>query len=468
MEKKEEQPKDLEEEAALKEKSKILSIKEGSGFGVMNGFGVRYITPYALSLGASNTIIGLLSSLPALLGTLSQLHGSKIIEKIPRKKVVVISAAIQAIMWLPLIVVGILYFFFGLSSFASSILLLVVYTLTIVSGSFCTPAWNSWMKDILGENPSVYFGRRTRIITLVELICMLFAGLILEHFKKTGVFKGFIILFTIALLGRAISAYLLNKKYEPKITHTEGYYFTLFQFLKKMRHNNFGKFVIFTTLISFATAIASPFFAVYMLKDLGLNYYEFTIVSVTSILFTVIMLSFWGKFSSKYGNITVIKISGIFVGIIPLLWLLSPLVLDYNKILLVPYLILIEIFSGFWWSGLNLSTANFVYDAVTKGRMAICIAYDNITTAIGVFIGAIIGGIISSLPYSIIGLKPILFVMLLSGVVRLLVSIIMLPKLKEVRIVEKFEMNYIKTKLRIIPKYISLGVRRAGYTSQTN
>jgi MFS family permease len=202
-----------------------------------------------------------------------------------------------------------------------------------------------------------------------------------------------------------------------------------------------------------------------MLKDLGLNYYEFTIVSVTSILFTVIMLPFWGKFSSKYGNITVIKISGIFVGIIPLFWLLSPLVLDYNRAILVPYLILVEIFSGFWWSGLNLSTANFVYDAVTKGRMAICIAYDNITTAIGVFIGALIGGIISSLSYSIIGLKPILFVMLLSGVARLLVSIIMLPKLKEVRIVEKFEVSSIKRKLENIPKYISLGVRRAGYTS---
>lgn len=468
--KKEEQKKqevlnNSKEEELLKEKSKILSIKEGSGFSVMSGFGVRYITPYALALGANNTIIGLLNSLPSLLGTFSQIQSSKLIEKIPRKKIVVTSVLLQAIMWLPLIGVGILYFFFGLSSFISSILLLVFYTLTLLFGSFCSPAWSSWMKDLVGENPSEYFGRRTKILTFVELICMLFAGVILEHYKKTGVFTGFIILFMIAIAGRLISAYILNKKYEPKITHTEGYYFTLFQFLKKMGHNNFGKFVIFTTLISFATAIASPFFAVYMLKDLGLNYYEFTIVSVTSILFTVIMLPFWGKFSSKYGNITVIKISGIFVGIIPLLWLLSPLVLGYNRILLVPYLILIEIFSGFWWSGLNLSTANFVYDAVTKGRMAICIAYDNITTAIGVFIGALIGGLISSLPYHVIGLKPILFVMLLSGVARLLVSIIMLPKLKEVRIVEKFEVSSIKRKLENIPKYISLGVRRAGYTS---
>lgn len=73
-------------ESALKENSKKLSIQEGSGYGVMNGFGLRYITPYALALGASNTIIGLLSSLPPFLGTLSQIQSSKLIEKVQRKK----------------------------------------------------------------------------------------------------------------------------------------------------------------------------------------------------------------------------------------------------------------------------------------------------------------------------------------------------------------------------------------------
>ncbi|MFH1430896.1 MAG: MFS transporter [Nanoarchaeota archaeon] len=450
-------------ESELKEKSKKLSIQEGSGYGVMNGFGLRYITPYALALGASNTIIGLLSSLPPFLGTLSQIQSSKLIEKIQRKKIVVYSVALQALMWLPLIFIGILYFFFGVSSLVSSLLLLIVYSMLILAGSFCNPAWSSWMKDLAGNNPSEYFGKRTKIITLVELICMLFAGLILDHFKKTGVFKGFLILFAIAFIGRVVSAYLLNKKHEPKIIQIEGYYFSFFQFLKKMRHNNFGKFVIFTTLISFATAIASPFFAVYMLKDLGLNYYEFTLISITNIATIVIMLPLWGKFASKYGNIAVIKISGSFIAFIPILWMLSPIVLAYNSILLIPYLLLIETFSGFWWSGLNLSTANFVYDAVTKERMALCIAYDNITTAFGVFIGAIIGGVISSISFPILGLKPILFVFLLSGVLRALVAIIMLPKLKEVRNVEEFKIGAIKTKIMLIPKYMHIGIRRPGY-----
>lgn len=460
MEKEEFSKIEKEREIDFKEKSKILSIKEGAALNAMNGFGLKYITPYALAIGANNTIIGLLSSLPSLLGTLSQIKSSKIIEKIPRKKIVVGGAIIQAIMWLPLMLVGFCYFFLGVSSFISSILLLIFYTLIILSGSFPVPAWSSWMKDLTGENPSKYFGKRTRILTLVELMSMLCAGLILEHFKKTGVFTGFLILFTLAFVGRAISAYFLSKKYEPKMVPSEGYYFSFLQFLKKMKNNNFGKYVIFTTLISFATAIASPFFAVYMLKDLALSYYEFTIVLLIVPTMTIIMLPLWGRFASKYGNILTIKISGIFVGFIPLLWLFSSHISDYGKGILLFYLIIIECFSGFWWSGLNLSTTNFVYDAVTRERMAICIAYAHITTAIGVLIGTTIGGFISSWNYPILGLKPILFVFLLSGIARLIVSLVMLPKIKEVRNVDKFKMEMIKTKVMLFPKHLGLGIKR--------
>ena len=71
----------------LREKAAEISIVEGSAASVMDGFGSKYITPYALALGATNTHIGLLSALPQLLGTISQLFGSRAIEKHSRKKI---------------------------------------------------------------------------------------------------------------------------------------------------------------------------------------------------------------------------------------------------------------------------------------------------------------------------------------------------------------------------------------------
>ena len=99
-------------EEALKEEAKKISIKEGSAYGVMDGFGLKYITPFALELGAKNFHIGLLSSIPSLAGNFSQLFSSRLIEKVPRKKILFWAVFIQALMWIPLIILPIFYFKF--------------------------------------------------------------------------------------------------------------------------------------------------------------------------------------------------------------------------------------------------------------------------------------------------------------------------------------------------------------------
>src|SRR3989344_5991735 len=87
-------------EEELKAKARSISIKEGSAFCVSEGFGMRYITPYALFLGADNTFIGLLNSIPQLTGNFSQLFTIRAMKKFSRKRIASIGALFQAIMWL--------------------------------------------------------------------------------------------------------------------------------------------------------------------------------------------------------------------------------------------------------------------------------------------------------------------------------------------------------------------------------
>lgn len=454
-------------EEVLREKSKKASLKDGISYSVMDGFGLRYITPFALAMGAGNTIIGILNSLPNLLGTTSQLVSNKVVEKTTRKKLVLTGVITQAILWLPLILIALGYFFLGLSTGLAVILLVVFYSLLTVAGSFVGSAWNSWMKDLVNRDVGAYFGRRTKLVNISVLISMLLGGFILDYFKKGNVGFGFLILFSIAVIGRMFSAYFLSKKYEPKITYSSEYYFSFFQFVKKMRKNNFGRFAIFFSLISFATAIASPFFSVYMLKNLSFNYYQFTIITVTSIITTVLSLSFWGKSSDKYGNLMVMKVTGWFVFLIPVLWAFTPLIISWNSSFILPYLILVEALSGFLWAGLNLSSANFIYDAVTRERMALCVTYNAIIAAIGTFLGAIIGGFFADNFTTIFGFNPIIFIFLLSATLRILVAIFMLPRVREVRPVEFFDLGKtIRDKILETPKHLGglMGIRRAGYT----
>lgn len=430
-------------------KARKLSIKEGAASSASDGFGTRYITPYALAIGANDMHIGFLSSLPALLGNFSQLYTIKLMFVHSRKTIAVLGALLQALMWLPVIALGFMFFMAGINSTLSLIMLIIIYTILVIFGTLIDPAWDSWMKDIVPEKiRGKYFGIRSGICGLVLLISMFAAGVILDFFKKDAkLYMGFIILFGLAFIFRTISAMLFRRKYEPAFKPNKEYYFSFKQFVTKMSQNNFGRFVIFVALMSFATAIASPFFAVYMLAYLHFSYINYTLVMISSSITTLAFMPVWGKFADSYGNLMPAKICGVLIPLIPFLWLAATLILKNNINLLVPCLMCVEAFSGFAWAGFNLAANNFMYDAVTRERIGLCAAYFNIVTNIGIFFGAIIGGFIASMSFIFFGLIPILFVFMLSGIIRLIVSLIMAKKIKEVREVQKFEITEVKDKV---------------------
>jgi MFS family permease len=161
-------------------------------------------------------------------------------------------------------------------------------------------------------------------------------------------------------------------------------------------------------------------------------------------------MSLWGRFADKYGNVKTMRISGFLTPIIPLLWFLSAFVVSTDHILV--YLIVVEAFSGIAWAGFNLASANFVYDAVTRQRMAICITYDSITTTFGLMIGGLIGRVIASMKFNFFGINAILAVFLIGAIVRLMVHVILNPKFQEVREVKNFvfkeHMSEVKGKLK--------------------
>ena len=428
----------MENEEALKEKTKKLSIKEGSAHSVMDGFGLMYMTPYALALGANNAQIGFLTSIPNLLGNFFQMFSSKAIEKYPRKKILLFGVFFQLLMWIPIIGIGFFFFYRSLNSGTSPTLIILIYSILAVFGAFVSPVWNSLMRDVVTQNSGAYFGKRNRVIGFVALIAMLIGGFILDYFKETKLFIGFCVLFGLACIARAISLYLLTKHHEPELKLQKGYYFSFKQFLIKAPNNNFGKFTIFVALMMFATAIASPFFSVYMLKELEFSYTQWILVTISSSLSSLLLMPLWGKFADKYGNLKVIQITGALIPLVPLFWLASPFIIKISPILLIVYLILIECFSGFAWSGFNLSTTNFMFDAITRERFPLCISSFNLLNGIGIFLGATLGGFISSINFFIGIFSSLLFVFFLSWIARFGVYIIMISKIKEVRLTEEY------------------------------
>jgi len=401
-------------------KSLRYSVYDGAAASVMEGAGNNYIAPFGIAMNANNTEIGLLTSMPNLIAPLFQVKATNLMERFSRKKIVLMAVLFHAILWIPILAIP--FFFID----QGPILLVIFFTTFAIAGSFAGPAWTSWMGDLVPEDDrGKYFGRRNRIAGFVALTSTLIASRFLDYFKENNkVFIGFAVLFFIAMLFRLLSRYYLSKKYEPGFIVDKSKYFSFWEFSKKIRDNNFGRFVIYLALMQFAANIAGPFFAVYMLKNLNLSYMQFTIINIASTIATLLTMPFWGKLADKYGNINILRITGLLIAFVPINWLFSS-----NWI----FLVIANIFAGFAWAGFNLCTGNFIYDSTTRERRALCVSYYNIYIGIGVFIGATIGGLIATFA-SIKFMHIFLFIFLLSGIARLVVSLIFLPKLEEKRL----------------------------------
>jgi MFS family permease len=234
--------------------------------------------------------------------------------------------------------------------------------------------------------------------------------------------------------------------HEPQFTPKKGAYFSLWQFLKRITQNNFGRFVLLISLTSLAVNIGGPFIAVYWLRELKFSYMTYTIMCMINPLASLILMPVWGKFADRYGNLTTIKLCTPFIALLPLAYATSPLILRFMPAMLLPCYVLFELMSGIAWAGFNLCVMNFVYDAVTRDRTALCIAYLNVLGGFGVLVGASLGGYISSFP-PLWGISTLIVVMAISGVVRFAVFLLVQPFVHEVREVRKLTVDEMKERL---------------------
>jgi len=404
-------------------KSLKNSIAEGSSYAVMDGLGNAYISPFAIAMKASNAEISALTSVPNLIAPFFQLKTASVLERVKsRKKIILMNVLMHAFLWLPMLFIP----FFFLDK--GPLILIMVFSLSAIVSSFINPIWMSWIGDIVPENArGKYFGKRSEIVGFIGLVAMLLAGFFLDIFSKEQVFIGFAILFGLAIIARLISAYFFQKIYEPKFVMKKKSEFSFLDFIKRMKESNFGRYTLYMMLINLVVMIASPFFTVYLLKELQLSYTWYTLVTIVSAVASLLSMPFWGRLTDRFGNVKVMKVTGMLVPFVPVLWLFSTNVY---------YLMMIQIFTGFAWAGFSLSTGNFIFDVVSREKRAICVSYLNIFIGIGIFIGATLGGYLTT-NLTISFMNIFLFAFLVSAVLRLVVSASFLPMIKEVRTVDE-------------------------------
>lgn len=371
----------------MKEKIKQslkYSLCDGVFMSVMNGMSESFIAPYAIAMNAGAAMIAMLSSVPGLVSALFQIQTAPMVEKLGSRKTLITKAVFsQALLWIPIIIIP---YILGADK---AIFVLVLYTLFITVGGLAFPAWSSLMADHVPETErGKVFGFRNKVFGFTVVVAMLAAGGILNLFKSFGAkFAGFTIIFSIAFVARLVSWKYLTKMYEPMLDIKDEHRFTFFDFMKRIRKSNFGRFVLFVACMNFGVYISAPFLTVYMLRDLKFDYMTYTVVVLAATLTGLVFMPLWGRHADRVGNLKILNLSSKFVAFVPLLWLVSP-----DPV----YLIFVQIFAGFFWAGFNLGIINFMYDAVKPEKRTRCVAYFNVVNGSAIFLGALTGGFLST------------------------------------------------------------------------
>src|SRR3989454_142892 len=246
---------------------------------------------------------------------------------------------------------------------------------------------------------------------------------------------GFVIIFLLAAAARGVSTSYLARIDESTESVTREAEFRLLAFLRRERGSNFQRFLVFSGLMHVSVLIAGPYFVVYLLHDLHFTYLQYTAWLAAGILGQFLTLKPWGLLGDRYGNKRVLKVTGLLVPFLPMLYVIST---EFY------YLIAVNFAGGVIWAGLSLGLQNYVFDAVRPEDRAKGVAVWNAVNALGWFLGAMIGSWLAAIVPSELGLlgwhlslvSNLPFVFFISGVCRLVVSLSLLGTFRETRSVE--------------------------------
>jgi len=396
--------------------NKKFLLREGWLWSVYNSLTAGFLAPFALAFGASNTFIGLLDSILYLANILAQIPGAKLVEFASRKTIFLFTVTSSRLMWILMLLIP--YVFKQNPLF----FLIAFYFLSRLIEYHVGPAWTSLLADLVPEKMrGRFFAKRNMVIGTASLIFSLIAGIYLDLFPKDSFF-GFSTLFGVGILFGLVSVYYVGKIKEPKYQDHDHHGFKEFFTMT----GDFRYFSIVNVVFNFAVMLASPFFTVYMLKDLGLSYTMFTIATVIAIIARILAHPHLGRICDKHGDKQIALICMIGTALVPLsFFFITPSTLW----LIIPA----QILSGIVWAGVDLATFNLLLDFTDPKKRALQVAEFSMLTSLTAIISPFIGGLLADKAVLIVSGIPLVF--LISTVLRLGSSLMLIrmnsPRVKK-------------------------------------
>ena len=346
-----------------------------------------FLVAFALILGGSNKIIGLLAAVGPL-AQLLQIPAIFVVESIRmRKAITVVTAIISrsslfAIAMLP---------WFAPEEYRIPLFLLFLACHYGI-GAFAGCAFSSWLRDLIpGDHMGKFFARRLTFSTAAGALLSLLGGVAIdmyrEHFADPA--GGYTIVFSIAGLAGMISVFFIGRTPEPsmpKVDHVALWN----MLLRPLRDTNFRNLLIFLACWSAAVNFAAPFFAVYLLHRIGLSMTWVLALSVVSQITNVLFFGVWGRLSDQFTNKSVLVFSVPLFFVSFLFWPFTTL--PERHMLSIPLLVAIHVIAGMAAAGVALCANNLAMKTAPYGKAASYLAVNALVSGVAATISPVLAG----------------------------------------------------------------------------
>jgi MFS family permease len=349
-------------------------------------YGGVILVGFAVELGASASIIGLLAAIP-FLAQLSQLGAMALVERVrERRKITVLAVSASRALILGLALIP---FLPGRSLQLSA--LVGAQVAIALLGSVAGCALNSWLHQLVPRDSlGALFSKRLFWSTVLSSLGALSAGYLVQQWPGVDKAQAYSIAFVAAGAAGFVSSHYLTRVPEPMMP-AGGAGVSLLELLRTpFLDADFRGVIVFMASWNLASNIAAPFITVYLLRQMGYELGTVTTLWMAGQVATALTLYLWGRLSDRLSNKAILSVAlpAYFASLMALAFAALPA----PHVLTLPLLYLIHIVMGTASGGIGLATGNLGLKLAPQGHGTAYLTAVGLAGSLAAGIAALAGG----------------------------------------------------------------------------
>ncbi len=356
--------------------------------GIVAGGAAAYLSVFAVRLGASTLMVGLLTSLPALITAIMSIPAGRFVGRQARLVPVVVWSRASFRM---------AYLFIALVPWllpgAAPAAIVVIWSLAAVGSAFAMVSFTAAMGEAVPPR------RRASIISLryaihavVTAITLPITGRILDSLPFP---LGYQVVFFISFVAAMLSVWsysrirLPDQRVRPPAVSIEPVRARFRSAIASVRsQGGFLAYLGSSALFRLGINLPAALFSIYWVKHLGLSDSAIATVTMINSVCAVVGYFYWGNMAKRRGHGPVLVISALGLSLYPLITALSRS--------LAP-LLLASVVGGWFSAGINLALFNVLLAVAPREGRSSYVAMDSVVSNSVAFLGPILGSYLTGL-----------------------------------------------------------------------